>query len=107
MYRSWGGTVINMSTLPEAKLAAEAEIAYQVILMSTDYDVRFLVSSLLRLLRLTPLSCPCHHRLSFPCLLCVALRCIAFGDTAFPFPFPQTTRLLILRYFFWTRVGYF
>lgn len=40
MYRSWGGTVINMSTLPEAKLAAEAEIAYQVILMSTDYDVR-------------------------------------------------------------------
>ena len=29
-----------MSTLPEAKLAAEAEIAYQVILMSTDYDVR-------------------------------------------------------------------
>ncbi|KIW62983.1 S-methyl-5'-thioadenosine phosphorylase, variant [Phialophora macrospora] len=38
LYRSWGGTVINMSTLPEAKLAAEAEIAYQVILMSTDYD---------------------------------------------------------------------
>ena len=28
-----------MSTLPEAKLAAEAEIAYQVIIMSTDYDV--------------------------------------------------------------------
>ncbi|KAK5050627.1 hypothetical protein LTR84_003909 [Exophiala bonariae] len=27
-----------MSTLPEAKLAAEAEIAYQVIIMSTDYD---------------------------------------------------------------------
>jgi len=40
MYRAWGGTVINMSTLPEAKLAAEAEIAYQNILMSTDYDVR-------------------------------------------------------------------
>lgn len=39
MYRSWGGTIINMSTLPEAKLAAEAEIAYQVIIMSTDYDV--------------------------------------------------------------------
>ncbi|KIW29562.1 S-methyl-5'-thioadenosine phosphorylase [Cladophialophora immunda] len=38
LYRTWGGTVINMSTLPEAKLAAEAEIAYQVILMSTDYD---------------------------------------------------------------------
>jgi len=38
MYRSWGGTIINMSTLPEAKLAMEAEIAYQVIVMSTDYD---------------------------------------------------------------------
>lgn len=35
MYRSWGGTVINMSCLPEAKLAREAEIAYQMICMST------------------------------------------------------------------------
>ena len=38
MYRSWGGTVINMSALPEAKLAREAEIAYQMICMATDYD---------------------------------------------------------------------
>ena len=38
MYRSWGGSVINMSALPEAKLAKEAEIAYQMICMSTDYD---------------------------------------------------------------------
>ncbi|KAJ5129524.1 uncharacterized protein N7515_005563 [Penicillium bovifimosum] len=38
MYRSWGGSVINMSALPEAKLAREAEIAYQMICMSTDYD---------------------------------------------------------------------
>ena len=38
MYRSWGGTVINMSVVPEAKLAAEAEIAYQMVVMSTDYD---------------------------------------------------------------------
>jgi 5'-methylthioadenosine phosphorylase len=38
MYRSWGGTVINMSALPEAKLAREAEMAYQMICMSTDYD---------------------------------------------------------------------
>jgi len=38
MYRSWGGTVINISVLPEAKLAKEAEIAYQMICMSTDYD---------------------------------------------------------------------
>ncbi|CAL5868783.1 uncharacterized protein PFLUO_LOCUS3010 [Penicillium psychrofluorescens] len=38
MYRSFGGSVINMSALPEAKLAREAEIAYQMICMSTDYD---------------------------------------------------------------------
>ena len=38
MYRSWGGTVINMSSIPEAKLAMEAEMAYAGILMSTDYD---------------------------------------------------------------------
>ncbi|EGW31236.1 uncharacterized protein SPAPADRAFT_61810 [Spathaspora passalidarum NRRL Y-27907] len=38
LYRSWGGSVINMSVLPEAKLAREAEIAYQMICMSTDYD---------------------------------------------------------------------
>lgn len=38
MYRQWGGSVINMSALPEAKLAKEAEIGYQMICMSTDYD---------------------------------------------------------------------
>lgn len=38
LYRSWGCGVINMSTLPEAKLAREAEICYAVICMSTDYD---------------------------------------------------------------------
>jgi 5'-methylthioadenosine phosphorylase len=38
MYRSWGGSVINMSALPEAKLAREAEFAYQSICMATDYD---------------------------------------------------------------------
>ncbi|KAA8912896.1 S-methyl-5'-thioadenosine phosphorylase [Sphaerosporella brunnea] len=38
MYRSWGGSVINMSVLPEAKLAREAEIAYAMVCMSTDYD---------------------------------------------------------------------
>ena len=38
LYRSWGGGVINMSTIPEAKLAREAEICYAVICMSTDYD---------------------------------------------------------------------
>lgn len=38
LYRQWGGSVINMSALPEAKLAREAEMAYQMICMSTDYD---------------------------------------------------------------------
>ncbi|KAK1831118.1 nucleoside phosphorylase domain-containing protein [Podospora conica] len=38
MYRAWGGSVINMSALPEAKLAREAELAYQMICMATDYD---------------------------------------------------------------------
>ncbi len=38
MYRSWGADVINMSALPEAKLAREAEIVYQMICMATDYD---------------------------------------------------------------------
>ncbi|CAO3642833.1 unnamed protein product [Cunninghamella echinulata] len=38
LYRSWGADIINMSALPEAKLAREAEIAYQMVCMSTDYD---------------------------------------------------------------------
>lgn len=38
MYRSWGAGLINMSALPEAKLAREAEICYAMICMSTDYD---------------------------------------------------------------------
>lgn len=38
LYRSWGADIINMSVLPEAKLAREAEISYQMICMSTDYD---------------------------------------------------------------------
>lgn len=28
MYRAWGGDIINMSTIPEAKLAREAELRY-------------------------------------------------------------------------------
>ena len=31
MYRAWGGDLINMSALPEAKLAREAEISYVLI----------------------------------------------------------------------------
>ena len=38
LYRSWGCDLINMSALPEAKLAAEAEICYAMICMATDYD---------------------------------------------------------------------
>jgi 5'-methylthioadenosine phosphorylase len=38
LYRSWGGSVINMSAVPESKLAREAEIGYVMICMSTDYD---------------------------------------------------------------------
>ena len=38
MYRKLGGDLINMSVLPEAKLAREAEIAYQMVCMATDYD---------------------------------------------------------------------
>lgn len=38
LYRSWGGSVINMSALPESKLARECEIEYTMICMATDYD---------------------------------------------------------------------
>ncbi len=38
LYKSWGAGIINMSVLPEAKLARELELCYQMICMSTDYD---------------------------------------------------------------------
>jgi len=38
LYRSWGGGVIGMTALPEAKLAREAEICYAMVALSTDYD---------------------------------------------------------------------
>ena len=38
MFRKLGADVINMSTVPEVALAREAEICYQTIAMSTDYD---------------------------------------------------------------------
>lgn len=38
MYRLLGGHVINMSVIPEAKLARECELPYQMVCMSTDYD---------------------------------------------------------------------
>ncbi|OCH93269.1 Methylthioadenosine phosphorylase [Obba rivulosa] len=38
LYRAWGGDIINMSVLPEAKLAREAELSYALIATATDYD---------------------------------------------------------------------
>jgi 5'-methylthioadenosine phosphorylase len=38
LYRSWGGDVIGMTNLQEAKLAREAEICYATLALVTDYD---------------------------------------------------------------------
>jgi 5'-methylthioadenosine phosphorylase len=38
LYRSWKMDLIGMTSLPEAKLAREAEICYAVLAMVTDYD---------------------------------------------------------------------
>jgi 5'-methylthioadenosine phosphorylase len=39
VYRALGFAVIGMTSLPEAKLAREAEICYAVVALVTDYDV--------------------------------------------------------------------
>jgi 5'-methylthioadenosine phosphorylase len=39
VYRSWGMSLIGMTTSPEAFLAREAEICYAVMAHVTDYDV--------------------------------------------------------------------
>lgn len=38
MHRAWGGTLIGMTAMPEARLAREAEMAYALIALPTDYD---------------------------------------------------------------------
>lgn len=38
LYKSWGAGLINMSAIPESKLARELEMCYQMICMATDYD---------------------------------------------------------------------
>ncbi len=38
MHRAWGGDVIGMTALPEAKLAREAEMSYALVALVTDYD---------------------------------------------------------------------
>lgn len=37
--RSFGHSVVGMTALPEARLAREAELAYAMVALSTDYDV--------------------------------------------------------------------
>ena len=38
LYQEWGASVIGMTSLPEAKLAREAELCYAGITMVTDWD---------------------------------------------------------------------
>ena len=38
LYRQWGGDVIGMTAMPEARLAREAELPYALVGMVTDYD---------------------------------------------------------------------
>ncbi len=38
LYRSWGVSVIGMTSMPEAKLAREAEMPYATLALATDYD---------------------------------------------------------------------
>jgi 5'-methylthioadenosine phosphorylase len=38
MYREWGGDLIGMTAMPEAKLAREAELHYALVSVPTDYD---------------------------------------------------------------------
>lgn len=38
MHRLWGGDIIGMTAMPEARLAREAEIPYCLIALATDYD---------------------------------------------------------------------
>jgi 5'-methylthioadenosine phosphorylase len=38
LYRQWGASLVGMTAIPEAKLAREAEIAYCLVGLVTDYD---------------------------------------------------------------------
>ena len=86
LYRSWGGSVIGMTNLTEAKLAREAEICFATIALATDYDcwhetekdvsVEAILAVMARNVATTKkllvniigkldpgLDCPCHHAL--------------------------------------------
>ncbi len=38
MHRAWGGDLIGMTAMPEAKLAREAQVCYALIALASDYD---------------------------------------------------------------------
>ena len=38
LHRQWGGDLIGMTSMPEARLAREAEICYALVALPTDYD---------------------------------------------------------------------
>jgi len=38
MHRDWGGDLIGMTAMPEAKLAREAQICYALVALASDYD---------------------------------------------------------------------
>jgi len=38
MHKAWGGDLIGMTCMPEAKLAREAQMCYALIALPTDYD---------------------------------------------------------------------
>lgn len=38
MHRNWGGDLIGMTAMPEAKLAKEAQMCYALIALPSDYD---------------------------------------------------------------------
>lgn len=38
MHRAWGGDLIGMTAMPEAKLAREAQICYAMVALPSDYD---------------------------------------------------------------------
>lgn len=38
LHRSWGGDIIGMTAVSEAKLCREAEISYGLVAMVTDFD---------------------------------------------------------------------
>jgi 5'-methylthioadenosine phosphorylase len=38
MHRLWGGDIVGMTCMPEARLAREAEICYSLLALPTDYD---------------------------------------------------------------------